>query len=220
MARQQRVVAAHPAQARAHAPQQAVARRVAEGVVDELEVVEVDEQERHRPPAAPRTRDRRAQARLELGTVRQTRHRVEERELAQLGLGAYALGDVLPREHGDALPGGVAQARDLPGDLAPQPRARQHLALVVVDRILLGEQPTQCLTRGGALLGRHDLGEPVGAHELAARVLEHLAALAVEERDHAVRGQDHEQRARNVEVGLGAVGLDAQHVLHSAVGGR
>ena len=119
VARQQRLVAADAAQARAHAPQQAVARGMAQRVVDELEVVEVDEQQRHRPPTPPGARDRGAQPRFELRAIRQAGDGVEERELAQLGLRAHALRDVLPGEHGDALPLGVTQARDLPGDLAP-----------------------------------------------------------------------------------------------------
>ena len=114
------------AQAPGHASQQPVAGPVPERVVDELEVVEVDQQQRHRAVAPARARHGGAQARLELGAVRQPGQRVEERELAQLGLGAHAVRDVLAREHGHHAALGVGQRGRLPGDPPPRPVARDH----------------------------------------------------------------------------------------------
>ena len=81
--------------------QQPVAGRVPERVVDQLEVVEVDEQQRHRAVAPARAGDRGAQPDVELRAVGQARQRVVEGEPAQLGLGLLqprlgelAVGDV------------------------------------------------------------------------------------------------------------------------------
>ena len=82
--------------------QQPVADRMAERVVDLLELVEIDEQH-----GAAVERARRAQRVLELvveeGAVRQAGHGVEARHVVDLGLGGLALGDVLDDHHGAAV---------------------------------------------------------------------------------------------------------------------
>ena len=160
-AREQPRLALGAAQAPGHAPQQPVAGRVPERVVDELEVVEVDQDQRHRAVAPPRARHGGAQARLELGAVRQAGQRVEERQLAQLGLGAHAVGDVLAGEHGDHAALRVGQRGGLPGDPPPLAAAGDHLALVVRDGLALGHQRLERLARRLAVLGRHDGVDPV-----------------------------------------------------------
>ena len=78
-------------------PQQPVAGAVAEGVVDELEVVEVDQQQRDRAAGAGAAVDAAAQLGLQLGAVGQAGQRVEVGEAGDLLLRAQALGDVLAR---------------------------------------------------------------------------------------------------------------------------
>ena len=86
----------------------------------------------------------------------------------------------------------------------------QHVALVALHPVLAaGDQPLERLPGRRAVLLRHHLVEPVRADQLA----EDLAALAVEQPDRAVGVEDHQQRAGDVEVGLRAVALDAQHGL-------
>ena len=74
--------------------QHAVAGRMAEGVVDLLELVHVDVEQRHAEIAAPRARDRLLQQVLELHAVRNLGQRVVARQVADAPLGALALGDV------------------------------------------------------------------------------------------------------------------------------
>ena len=80
----------------------AVADRMAERIVDLLELVEIDEQH-----GAAVERARRAQRVLELvveeGAVRQAGDGVEARHVVDLGLGGLALGDVLDDHHGAAV---------------------------------------------------------------------------------------------------------------------
>jgi hypothetical protein len=87
VAREQPARLLDPAQARRHPPQQPVAGHVPERVVDELEVVEVDEQQRHGALAPARAGDRGAQPHVELRAVREAGQRVVEGEPAELGLG-------------------------------------------------------------------------------------------------------------------------------------
>ena len=72
----------------------AIAGRVAEGVVDLLEAIHVEIQQRQRGLAAQRARDRLLQQVLELHAVRHLGQRVVAREIADAPLGALALGDV------------------------------------------------------------------------------------------------------------------------------
>jgi hypothetical protein len=76
----------------------AVARAMAEGVVDLLEMVHVEVQQRHRRAAAQVPRDRLLQQVLELHAVRDLRQRVVAREVADAALGALAVGDVARHE--------------------------------------------------------------------------------------------------------------------------
>ena len=74
--------------------QRAVAGGVAEGVVDLLEAVQIQIQQRERALVAARARDRLLQQMLELHAVRHLGERVVARQVADAPLGALALGDV------------------------------------------------------------------------------------------------------------------------------
>ena len=78
---------------RRHA-QQPVAGRMAVGVVDVLELVEVDAADRQPPPVGAAGLDRARQAGAEVGAVAQAGQRVVASQIGGLGLGAFALGDV------------------------------------------------------------------------------------------------------------------------------
>ena len=105
---QRELVAGEPAEHRAvrHAPdhplaqdlERAIAGRVTEGVVDLLEIVEVDVDQRERLAAAARARDRLLQRMLELQPVRDLGQRVVARQVADPALGALAFGDVARNE--------------------------------------------------------------------------------------------------------------------------
>ena len=83
--------------------QQAIAGVVAERVVDVLEVVEVEEHDRHAQLRALRQRQRVLDPVPEQAAVGEQRERVVERELAQLLLERLALADVaeIERQPGD-----------------------------------------------------------------------------------------------------------------------
>jgi hypothetical protein len=82
--------------------QQPVSDRMAERVVDLLELVEIDEQHRAAVESA-----RRAQRAVELimeeRAVRQPGHGIEARHVADLGFGGLSLGDVLDDQDGTAV---------------------------------------------------------------------------------------------------------------------
>jgi hypothetical protein len=91
-----RVARAHALdEPRRHLAQEVVAERVAERVVDALEVVEVEEQHAEHQPASLRVLDRRAQPVGEHAPVAEAGQRVVVREEPDLFLGAPPLGDVL-----------------------------------------------------------------------------------------------------------------------------
>ena len=87
--------------------QQLVADRVAEAVVDRLEVVEIDEDHRELTVVAPAARERQGQAILEQRPVGETGEVVVERLMAELLLERDALGDVAEVEQ-DPVDQGIA----------------------------------------------------------------------------------------------------------------
>ncbi len=91
---QHRLAAQHPRQPLGQRLEHAVARGVAEGVVDFLEMVHVDVQQRHALADAARPRDRLLQQVLELHAVGDLGERVVARQVADAALGALAFGDV------------------------------------------------------------------------------------------------------------------------------
>ncbi|EXI73206.1 MAG: hypothetical protein AW07_02820 [Candidatus Accumulibacter sp. SK-11] len=119
------------------AAQQAVADIVAEGVVDQLETVEVEEEDRCPLLRAPRATDRVADAFVEQAAVRQAGQRIVVREEVDVVLRALALGDVVEAadvvcdlalaagDGGDRQPGreDLAVLAPIPDLAAPAPRA-------------------------------------------------------------------------------------------------
>ena len=87
-------VAQHAAQAGRDGGQQLVAGSVSEPVVDLLEVVEVDEQQRDRGVGAPGAGERQVELLLDQDPVGQAGQRVVIREVRQLLLTAATLRDV------------------------------------------------------------------------------------------------------------------------------
>ena len=205
-------------------PQQPVAGAVAEGVVDELEVVEVDEQQRDRAARARAAVHAAAQLRLQLGAVGQPGQRVEVGEAGDLLLRAQALGDVLARrEDADDLARRVAQQRVAPGDRVALAAAGEHVALVVGERLALAaEHALEVVAARRAVVLGDDGVVPVLADQLPVLVAEQLAAVAVEQLDGLVGAQDEQDRARHVEVVLRAVlgELALGDVDHHALGVR
>ena len=97
--------------------ERAIAGRMAEGVVDLLEAIHVEVQQRERGLVAQRARDRLLQQVLELHAVRHLGQRVVTREVADAPLGALALGDVAHHEDGALvlrIVGGDLRAGDAP----------------------------------------------------------------------------------------------------------
>ena len=121
----------------------------------------------------------------------------------------------------------VAQQRVAPGDRAALAGAGDDVALVVGERLLLAAQHAREVVapRGAVLLG-DDGVVPVAADQLAVLVAEQLAAVAVEQLDGLVGAQDEQDRARDVEVVLGArlgelaLGDVDHHALAAARAGR
>ena len=90
--------------------QKAVARRMAQHVVDRLEAVEVDQVKCDRPAAAPGAHDLGAQPLLQHHPVGQPRQRVMMGDVMQMGLGLFALADIdRGRQYGGDGVGGRPQ---------------------------------------------------------------------------------------------------------------
>jgi hypothetical protein len=161
-----------------HLGEQRVARRVAEGVVDHLEVVEVDVEHRHARGGVGAAA--RAPHRLEeLGAVGEPGERVGEHPRLQLLLDDLVDGDVAR----DAL-----RARHPPADADGRERhvAHAHRALGPLELGLPRLRPPP-VHRGPGPLGGGALG---GEHEVAERAPgERLGGAADEARERAVAGQ-------------------------------
>ena len=176
------------AEPRGDPPQQPVARHVAERVVDELEVVEVDEQQRDGALALARAGHRGAQPRVELRAVGQPGQRIVAGQPAQLRLGL--LEPLLERAIGQL---GLALCGADPGRLS----ARGCAWRASVRTPTIGARPEWYLRPCGPVtladgdvvaraLARVDLAR---AGDLLLLVLDHLEPLG----DPAARARDREQ---------------------------
>ena len=186
---------------RAHDAQQLVAGRVAERVVDLLEVVEVDEQ--HREPLVLRVA--RVQRVLEpvdeQRAVRQPGQRVVERAVRQLLLERDAVGHVA-RVEDDALARAGSSSRLeclLSTCRYPPSRWRQRTSTVPSDGPGCSSRRAYCACHPLAVVGVHDV-ERARADERLGRVAEDALdrgrlvadrAVALEHRDHVARVVDH-----------------------------
>ena len=195
--------------------QHRVAGLVAERVVDELEVVEVEVEERERAVGAAGAAEVAADLLLQERPVREAGEAVVVGEERDLGLGALALGDVLPRaqDRGDAA-GAVVEDRVAPGDRARLAAAGLHERLEARARgVDAGHQAHEREAGVEAIGGRHDGAEPVAPEQLVLVEAEQLAALTVDELDPARVVEDDHERAGDVQVALRAIALQAQAAL-------
>ena len=143
--------AQHPAQPPRHLPQQLVAGRVPERVVDRLEAVEIDEAHRERQAVAPGARDRPLDLGEEHVPVGQSGQAVDARQLLHLQLGkrggrdvaadaAVALEAAVLAEHrlaADADPARLPVAALHPEVEVAEGEARRDAGLVVGERLRL-----------------------------------------------------------------------------------
>ncbi len=181
--------------------ERAVARGVAEGVVDLLEAVEVEVDQRELAPGAARARDRLLQGVLELEPVRDLGQRVVAREVTDAPLGALALGDVAGDEDAALearVLGAHDRARQRNRDRLPGMRADGELEHLV--RRLLDVE-------GRAVLVGDDIGQ-FAPEQLHLRPAEHLRGGEVHPLDEPVR-RGHEHRVVHA----------VQHDVERAAGG-
>ena len=166
-----------------------VAGAVAEGVVDLLEAVHVQVQQRHHLAAAQRARDGLLQQMVELHPVGDLGQRVVAGEVADAALGALAVGDVAGDEDVALELRVVAvDARAGEGHRDGLPGARAHHGLAGLLRRL---QQIEVLA-----LALVEHREDAAAEQLLLGVAQQLAGGGVGDLDHAVRG-GHEHRVRH-----------------------
>ena len=182
--------------------QQLVAAGVAEAVVDDLEVVEVQEQQRRRVAAAPGARLGALEAVVEQRAVREAGQRVVQRLVGERllgredrGLVALALADVVhDRRDGDGPARRVEDGGQAHGHRHDVTVAGRQLGLEGVDGAVAAEQFADVLAerRGDEVRGRPADG--VGGGEagqlLGARVPADDRALGVEGDDRVAGGLD------------------------------
>ena len=154
--------------------QQLVANRVAEAVIDRLEVVEIDEDHRELAVVAPAARERQRQAILEQRPVGEAGELVVERLVAELVLERHALGDVAEVEQ-DPVDQWIADVvvrdhldRSILAVGGAQPHA-QRAGASELQRGLLQEA-----RRGDGVVGVDVVGQP-GADDVRGVVAERAA---------------------------------------------
>jgi hypothetical protein len=138
-------------QALTHGFEDAVAGFVTEGVVDVLEVVEIDVQQHQPAPLTRRARDRLLQQVLKLHAVRDLRERIEACEIADAPLGALAIGDIPQHEDvtlktGSALE--IGEALTATGMVCP-PACAHHRLPGRLEDFLDAERLQGALVRSG-----------------------------------------------------------------------
>ena len=165
--------------ARGHGLQQAVADEVPQRIVDALEVVEVDEQQRQRRVGRARPLDLPAQPFHERHAVRQAGERVVVREVMDARLRGVAVAQVAHHRHAQLL---VAIDQRAPDQLH-----RDALAVLADDGALVGEilPAVEHALHVRALVGRDEVDRPAAAH-LLQRIAQHLAQRRVGVGDDAV----------------------------------
>ena len=164
-----------------HLPQQGVAGVVAEGVVDPLEVVDVEEEDRDLPLVAGGVRQRIVQDLAHEGAVGQAGEAVEIGEVADPFLGVAALAHVEAASHHlQRLPVAAAQKLHLVGDPAV-------LAVGAAEAVLVGDlaqlrQPAEVLGQAAGVAGVDPVEpEPAVVEEVLGREAELLADVGADE---------------------------------------
>ena len=177
------LLAQHGAQPRADDLQQLVAEGVAEGVVDDLEAVEIEEHHRHGMLGAAGVGERHRQPVAEQTPVRQSRQRIVVRLILDLFLGAFALADVARHRHD--LDDVVRPGIDDRARRGLEPDAR---AVLAHGAIAEGERTGR---RQRLRRGLHDFGVRV-LDQIEHRMPDHLPRLIAEERlDRRRRVEQH-----------------------------
>src|SRR5690606_7531664 len=180
-------------QQRADLPQQLVARAVAARVVDDLELVEIDVQDRVRRLPRFRALQRPLETALELAPIHELREDVVARRIRQPPVQLARLADVVKHEHA---------ARDVAERIADRRGGALDVELVAVTA------NQECRP--------HRLRGAVAAHRDGDRVLDGLARLLVEAAEDLVDLPAH----GIVELPAGQLLGDGVQVLHTALGVR
>ena len=196
---------------------QLVAHPVAERVVDVLEVVEVEHERGAGRPVAADVLEVRLQRAREGAAVEQAGQRVVVGQVAQLGLVAAPLRDVLDLEE-DVLrdAGGVAHQRDVHRGPDDRPGRVQPAALAAHRAGVAAREAGERLCLVIAVLGVQEADDG-HALELVLRAAGERGQRAVDAQEAAVDGGDRHPDRRLLEggaetrlgVGLGALGLGA-----------
>ena len=95
--------------------EQQITARQAEGVVDALEPIQIEQQHRHHPAAPARARQRLVEIIPEQRPVGQAGERIMAGLMTHLGLGPFLLGDVQGHGHDIGDPAGVVEQRRFGG---------------------------------------------------------------------------------------------------------
>src|SRR5690606_7521261 len=180
-------------QQRADLPQQLVAGAVAARVVDDLELVEIDVQDRVRRLPRFRALQRPLETALELAPIHELREDVVARRIRQPPVQLARLADVVKHEHA---------ARDVAERIADRRGGALDVELVAVTA------NQECRP--------HRLRGAVAAHRDGDRVLDGLARLLVEAAEDLVDLPAH----GIVELPAGQLLGDGVQVLHTALGVR
>ena len=186
----------HVAQAIGDRAQELVAAGMAERIVDLLELVEVDEQQRRELVGLARRREEMLDLVAEIDAVGQCGQFVITRKMADPRFGGAPLGDVLDQHHRAA----AGHRLERPGQRAAAGDVRIGRDDVAGLRILdLGQDDLAADSRNRA--GRHAGVDDFGSVRLAVdhvvRQLHHLAEAVVHDRETAV-GAEHAESVRHV----------------------
>ena len=182
-----------------HLLQDRVAGRVAEAVVDGLEVVEVDEHDADRRAAADRAHDRVLDAVGEQRAVGEARDRVVEGLVGELVLERLALADVaaVQDDAADVLVLEQVRVLDLelePGAVAVPERALDHVGLGAAADVGLADAGDDL--REPRPVGRREQPGELAALDLVGAVAEHALDRRALVGDDAVGVEDGDEVAR------------------------
>ena len=183
--------------------QQLVAGAVAERVVDHLEVIEVDVEQRDGAIVPSRAGQRVDQVLVELGAVGQPGQRVVVGHVGDALLRRELLGHVVADDQHRAVDEPV-----VPADPPQLAAGGDDVALEAIVAVgLAGEYGLEAGTAYRRLLGGYREAEPVAAGDRGLVVLEHRAGAGVDLLDRAARPEHDDHRSREVEVALRAAML-------------
>ena len=192
--------------------QQIVADRVAERVVDALELVEIEIHDRERRAVAPCAVERLGELLVEAGPVRQLGDRVEVREAVNLLDRARSLGRILDRPgHAGHGAGGAEQRLGQHVHVALL-AVRTADAHVVSRQNLAAREPHQPALERPAIVGVDQTQDGVGPQP-------DLRRIDAEDAEHLARADDAVARARPLPVSDAGYALRAGQLLRQAAAG-